>query len=291
MALSFSNFMRYKYIILSIVVLSLVSCTGANTSNDGNSKDDSVDPLVAYCNNINCRDTVALHDHGAMKRLMADVVKLMLRADRQSVDKALPILFAGIDGDSMAIELVSEYATLYLGNPASPVRNEDLYICFLESMLAADGLPDAVRLRAAESLRLASLNLPGSVATDFDFVSRDGRQQSLHGVEAEQMLLLFYDPECPHCPDILERIADDHNINSAIADGSLTVLAVYAEGKRDVWENSCGELPPGWIVGYDLSGILEHDLYNLPAMPIIYLLDRDKRVLLKDPDVRSLLSR
>ncbi len=61
------------------------------------------------------------------------------------------------------------------------------------------------------------------------------------------------------------------------------MLAIYVEGQRDIWERTKRDLPANWIVGYDLTGILEAELYDLTAMPIPYLLDSTLCVLLKDP--------
>ncbi|MDE6695315.1 MAG: DUF5106 domain-containing protein, partial [Muribaculaceae bacterium] len=85
------------------------------------------------------------------------------------------------------------------------------------------------------------------------------------------------------------QIASHQGINDAIAEGRLGVLAIYAEGKRDVWDETKVDMPGNWSVGYDLSGILDEELYDLPAMPIIYLLDEGKRVILKDPDITQLI--
>ncbi|MDE6795467.1 MAG: redoxin domain-containing protein, partial [Muribaculaceae bacterium] len=159
-----------------------------------------------------------------------------------------------------------------------------------KSMLTVDSLPEAVRLRVEDQLRTASLNRPGTIATDFKFVDRNGNQSCLYDLTGEKFLLIFYDPECSHCSEILRYIAADDIIESAISHGSLTVIAIYAEGKKDVWDSTKWEMPLTWTVGYDLSGILDNDLYDLPAMPIIYLLDSEKRVILKDPEVRSLLN-
>ncbi len=41
-------------------------------------------------------------------------------------------------------------------------------------------------------------------------------------------------------------------------------------------------MPSEWTVGYDDSNIAENGLYNLPSMPILYLLGKDKKVLLKE---------
>lgn len=176
----------------------------------------------------------------------------------------------------------------YWGSPASPYRNESRYIAFLDSLLATDSLPEALRERAKHRRHVAMLNRPGTTAADFSFIERNGREYRLHELNSPLILLIFYDPECPHCSDILRHIASSERINRAIAEKELTVIAIYAEGKRDVWDNSLNDMPENWLVGYDLTGILDEEIYNLPAMPTPYLLDSDKRVILKDPDIRQL---
>lgn len=182
-------------------------------------------------------------------------------------------------------------AYLRWGSPASPYRDEGRYIRFLDSLLNVRSLPDALRERAEYRRRIAMLNRPGSVAADFRYVDRNGKESRLHDLKSPRTLLIFYDPECPHCDDILRQLASAKAINSAIADKSLTVLAIYAEGKREVWDNTRNDLPDNWLVGYDLSGILDDELYDLPAMPTPYLLDSDKRVILKDPTPDRLIRR
>lgn len=177
------------------------------------------------------------------------------------------------------------------GDPSSPYRDEERYISFLNEFLAGDSLPEAVRLRAEERLRRASLNRKGAIAADFRYIDRDDATRSLHTTRGKNILLIFYDPECGHCTDILRYLADAPSLNKAIADGSLTVLAIYAEGKRDIWDSTKVAMPANWTVGYDLTGVLDRDLYDLPAMPYPFLLDSTYRVLLKDPTPARLLSR
>lgn len=175
------------------------------------------------------------------------------------------------------------------GSPASPYRDEGRYVAFLDSLLAIDTLPEALRERALDRRRIAMLNRPGSIASDFRYLERHGVESRLHDLQSPLTLLVFYDPECPHCGDILCSLASSESINKAIADKNLTVIAIYAEGKRDVWDKTRGDLPGNWLVGYDLTGILDEEIYDLPAMPTPYLLDADKRVVLKDPQISTLI--
>lgn len=179
----------------------------------------------------------------------------------------------------------------YWGSPASPYRDEGRYIQFLDSLLASDSLPEGLRERAQYKRRIAALNRPGTIAADFRFLERQGAKSRLHNLKSPYTLLIFYDPECPHCSDILRSISSSRTVNRAIAEKELTVIAVYAEGKREVWDTTFNDMPDNWLVGFDLTGILDEEMYDLPAMPTPYLLDSDKRVMMKDPGVKPLLSR
>lgn len=175
------------------------------------------------------------------------------------------------------------------GNPGSPYYDQERYIAFLHEFLTVDTLPALLRIRAEDRLRIASLNCPGSIANNIEFEERNGRHSSLHATTGDRIMLIFYDPECPHCNDILHELAESRPLNEAIDGGRMSVIAIYAEGKRDVWDNTKATMPANWLVGYDLTDILGHELYELPLMPIIYILDSTHRVLLKDPDYRMFL--
>lgn len=272
-----------KCILAAVLVVCLCDCSGK--TDDKKHQDDSkvaTPPIVALCLSIDYSDTAFLHSDKAMADYVKDIVRLMARSDSTDTAKALDIFFGGLGGDSESLRRASRFAHLYLGNPNSPVKNETLYLRFLASMLSRSDLPEDVAAHAEDRRHRALLNRPGTRANDFRFIDRDGHEGSLHSVKAPQTMLIFYDPECPHCPEILERIANDSKVNAAIEAASLKVLAVYTEGKRDMWEKRKGELPVHWTAAYDLSGIVDGEIYDIPAMPTVYLLDTDKCVLVKD---------
>lgn len=285
--------MKFPRIIITVLAaITLTNCGNKTDNKIGEGKvsetgGEKVAPLVSYCMNLDYSDTVSLRS----KKVMGRIIKLMNSSDSLSIRTALTTFFNNLDKDEKSVFAADSIATLYLANPASPIRNGELYIQYLQSMLSVGSIPDEARQRADDNLRIALLNRVGTVANDFRFKEREGKESSLHSLPGRDILLVFYDPDCPHCGEILNQIADSPQINSAIELGNLTVLAVYAEGKRDVWERTKKELPLNWLVGFDLSRILDNGLYDLPAMPLIYLLSNDKRVVLKDPDVSLLLNR
>ena len=60
----------------------------------------------------------------------------------------------------------------------------------------------------------------------------------------------------------------------------------------DLWQEHIGDYPKEWIIAYDPSLTLRNmDIYNIRAIPSLYLLDKDKKVLLKDAPEERLLNR
>lgn len=267
-----------------IVILAWLACGCVGHKDQGHGGDAEAEgqSVAAFCRAIDYADTASMHDQKEMAAIMAGIVNTMQKSDSTDIADGLNVFLTGLQGDPESMRSAMKYASLYLGNPASPSRDDRLYLLFLKSLLKIRDIPEDIGENARERMRKTLLNCRGAIANDFRYIDRDGREGTLHAQKAAQTLLVFYDPECPHCPEILKRIATDPKVNRGIHAGALKVIAVYAEGKRDVWEKSKNDLPASWTVAYDLTGILDSELYDIPAMPTVYLLDSDCRVLIKD---------
>ena len=69
----------------------------------------------------------------------------------------------------------------------------------------------------------------------------------------------------------------------------MQIVAIYPEGDADIWRDYLPKLPQNWINGHDYTlTVLNRELYNLNAMPTLYLLDAEKRVLVKDGTIREI---
>ncbi len=172
----------------------------------------------------------------------------------------------------------------YLYDPNSPYYNETLYAAYLRRMLQSTVLDEARKSSLKFKLELISRNNVGKVATDFTYYLPDGERRTLRQttVQGDKLLLVFYDPECPSCHEVLKAMMADRALADAVNTGALTVLAVYTEGNDEVWRKSLADMPRNWLMGNDRQQVKDHALYDLKAMPSLYLLDKDKTVLLKD---------
>ena len=186
--------------------------------------------------------------------------------------------------EAQARQVMMQLADDYLYNPNSPFYNEGLYGVYLETMLEVLPEEDARRSSFDFKLRLLRRNKVGDKATDFTYYLPDGQKKSLAATSARgnRLLLVFYDPECESCHEVLREMTADASLAEAVKAGRVTVLAIYTEGNQEAWRKGLADMPEGWIIGTDRQKVKEEALYDLKAMPSLYLLDGQKRVLLKD---------
>ena len=171
--------------------------------------------------------------------------------DKARADTAVLSVLSALDG----------WADKYLYDPNSPVRNEDLYLPWVRARAASP-----LRQAADDyTIKMCSLNRIGTPAADFPFTDLKGRIRTLYGVKADFTVLFFSNPGCPACHDIVERIRALPNVEKAIEEGRLAVVNVYIDQEVAKW------------------------LENVRAIPSLYLLDADKKVLLKDTPQENVL--
>lgn len=228
------------------------------------------------------RDSTLLRDKAFMEQSFANFLSLFPILTRQDGETAVRTLMTKAGSVMEAYRTVVNIAEKYLYDPNSPMLNEELYSLFLEDITRSRVLDDADVARHAQVLKDVRKNSRGAVAADFEYIDRNGRRGALHSTDADTLLLVFYDPDCEHCTEIINVLRQDAILHKAIADGRLTVLAIYADGDRNLWDRTKNTLPEEWLVGIDISSIQQHGAYILRAMPTLYLLDSSKTVLAKD---------
>lgn len=169
------------------------------------------------------------------------------------------------------------------------MRNEALFIPVLQKMMASNKLNDDDKLRPAMLLKSVSKNKVGSMAADFSYTKPDGSQHQLSEVQTPLTLLLFFDPECDDCHQVIMRLEKTDVLNQLTADRQLTVLAVYPGENKRLWQTMAQHMLPTWEIGMDESQtIYNKELYDILGFPSMYLLDQHKTVILKDASLTAL---
>lgn len=130
-------------------------------------------------------------------------------------------------------------------------------------------------------------------ANDFVYIQANGEQGTLYALDAEILLLYFYDPTCEDCHRLMEQLDTSPVINRLIAEKRMSVLAVYPEEDMDLWTPYVKQVPSNWINGYDKGATINmKGLFSLTSLPALYLLDKEKHIILQttafDDIVRAL---
>ena len=168
-------------------------------------------------------------------------------------------------------------------DPNSPMRSDDLYLPVLEAISNSSFKDEESRAEADATAILISRNRPGMRAEDFSYLTIQNRPGSLYGINAPYTLVFFSNPGCEMCRAIREAMLQSSVITEMVRSRKLAVLALYPDEDTDLWLSYRDEIPSDWINARDPgSTISESGLYDLKAIPSLYLLDADKTVLLKD---------
>lgn len=195
------------------------------------------------------------------------------------------------DTSSAFFIVFNDLVSHYLYDPNSPLRNEDLYLPYVkalsESPLTREDMRTAYRFEAS----MCSLNQFGDKAPDFAFRTLKGRNLTLYGVRADYVMLFFSNPGCQSCKGIIDEVQSRPYIDGYIASGKLAVINVYIDEEVDKWREYAPTYPKNWLSGYDYRFTIRSDeQYNVRAIPSLYLLDSEKRVLMKDVPTDKVLS-
>lgn len=244
-----------------------------------------------YWDSMDLRDTTWIADTAAFEQAFANWSGLLwnLPAERAAELAGAHIGRIAADtaaGDEMLLHF-ADVAEHYWQDPNSPMRNEELYIPVLRALLAAPRLDDVYKIRPRAQLDAALRNRPGMRAAEVSYTTGDGRRGRLLQLRGDYVLLMFYNPGCHDCARVEEYIARSEVFSRLIAAGSMNVLAIYVDEDLKAWCEHLPQMPTGWTVGYNTS-IRSDGNYDLPAIPNLYLLDRDKRVIFKDAPVERI---
>jgi thiol-disulfide isomerase/thioredoxin len=150
-------------------------------------------------------------------------------------------------------------------------------------------LDDTYKYRFKKQYELALKNKPGHKASDFIYTLKNGSSASLLRTKSKLLLLYFFNPECHECKITRGKMIQSAVIGQLEKKGVLRILSVYPDQELSAWTKNYAELPASWINGYDKgSEVQKKAIYDLKAIPTLYLLDENKTVLLRDATVENI---
>jgi thiol-disulfide isomerase/thioredoxin len=122
--------------------------------------------------------------------------------------------------------------------------------------------------------------LIGKVAPNLVMRDTLGQYRFMHGVKADYTFLCFWDPGCGHCKKVVPVLKE---VNDKIKkEFNTEVYGVCTVNEVDEWKKFIREKGLNWINVHDPQYQTRFkDLYDIYSTPVIYILDKDKRIIAK----------
>jgi thiol-disulfide isomerase/thioredoxin len=104
---------------------------------------------------------------------------------------------------------------------------------------------------------------------------------SMYNIEADFLLLLFWDPECGHCRKEIPILKEFYDANKVKY--KFEIFAVCADTSLVKWKLAIKEMNMTWINvdGPRTATGDYHDSYDVISTPVLYLLNRKKEIIAK----------
>lgn len=204
-----------------------------------------------YWDNFHFGDTLQLRNPDIVEQGFVNFIDILSRFNKDIAQKGVASFTTKAFANTASKSKFESLIEHYFEDPQSPMRNDRVYLLFLEQMMQSPHFDETEKERLAFKFKSTNKNLPGDVATDFTFKGKDGKSHQLSEYKNKKVILYFYDPECENCHKVTawlkqQTIPTDIEMLRIVADTQL------------------------------------YDLYSLKAMPTIYLLDVGNQVVLKD---------
>jgi thiol-disulfide isomerase/thioredoxin len=202
----------------------------------------------------------------------------------QSPDSIIPRAIDVIE-KSRANEKVYQYVLVYLLNHYETshimgldevfVRLAEEYYLSGKAPWASQDLIDKLSTR----VQRIKPNLIGRVGADLRMQTQQGNFINLYQVDANYVILYFYEPGCGHCKTVTPQIFD---IYKKYKNKGVEVFAVYILDDREEWIDYTTKNNYNWINVYDPSNasFFRH-YYDIYSTPAIYMLDKNKKIIAK----------
>lgn len=244
-----------------------------------------------YWENFDFSDTDLILHPEITEQAFVDFISILPSvSSNEKIDKSMVNLMESSSANRRMFTYFVGLAEKYLYDPNSPLRNEEYYIPVLKYMVSSPRMDEAHKIRPRHQLKMVMKNRPGSIAMDFKYTTSSGTVARMSSIKADYTVLFFNNPDCLNCKQVKDYMKDSVLFNRMTRTNSkplLRILAIYPDADLTSWKRA--DYPDIMINSYDAGqSIVTRELYDLKASPTLYLLDKDKRVILKDVTVEEI---
>jgi peroxiredoxin len=192
-------------------------------------------------------------------------------------------------------EEVNHYVFLYLlneSNQSQIMGMDKVFVVLSEKYILKDPktwLDTSVVNKVRDRVNAVKPNLIGNIAPELKLPDSEGNYYSLRQVNAKYTLLYFWEPDCSHCQKTTPQLNKD--LYQILKGKGVEIFAVLTQNSKEKWMKAIQEYKiQEWTNVWDPSYTSNfRKLYDVTTTPIIFILDKNKKIVAKRLDVESSL--
>jgi hypothetical protein len=230
------------------------------------------------CMNAGKEEMKPAYDEASLRAFVLGTPSLNENRALDSLDRIL----VNASKDSVIFRKTVSFLSEPFSSPNSSYRNQKFYSKILQTEIRSNWYNADEKEIAKGKLKLSQQNNIGSTANDFTYTTSGDEVKRMYDIKANFLLLYFNNPECEACKEMKASLSQSTIIDQKVKTGELKVLSIYMGTDEKNWRSHLGDYPKQWLQGISDGTLYKRKIYDLSAIPTMYLLDRDKKVLLKD---------
>jgi thiol-disulfide isomerase/thioredoxin len=233
-----------------------------------------------FFDNIDLTDERLLRTPILQARLNTFFTNVVIQSP-DSINKEIDKIFLKCKKNSKVFQFVAVY--LFNHFRQSEIMGHDAVLVKLADDIYLSGKADWVSKEFKDDLRkqvdLIRPNLIGKKAENLVMDSYKGIFVSLYDIEKDFVILYFWEPDCGFCKETTPKLKAYYE---KAKNDNIEVFAVCTTSDKTKWTKYIEENKITWINGWDPGRSSRFDYYyNIQSTPMIYILDKNKKIIAK----------
>jgi thiol-disulfide isomerase/thioredoxin len=240
-----------------------------------------------FFDNIELTDERLLRTPILYARLNAFFTNVIIQMP-DSINKEIDKIIKICSGNYKVFQFVSVF--LFNHFRESEIMGHDAVMVKLADDIYLSGKADWVTMEFKNDLKkqidLIRPNLIGKKAENLIMDSFKGIFVSLYDLEKDYIILYFWEPDCGHCKEATPKLRTYYD---RAKNENIEIFAVCTTADKAKWTKYIEDNKLTWINGWDPERRSRFDYYyNVQSTPMVYILDRNKKIIAKKLSVEDI---